>query len=208
MAKVASSAPPTSASHPSPLLRGEEGAAGGVDLMANNPSDSEISQEGGATATTSPPASTLEKKIRRAERFGVPVQLSEEEKRNSRAERFGTALPSAAKDVVVSEEQKRKARAERFGLAGDSSADEDAKKKARLERFSQDPKPNSVEEEKRKARAARFSGKSDASSEKKTMKRQKEAPKRRKASAVRRLCWPANHMVSLSQLQLLGDVSF
>lgn len=34
------------------------------------------------------PANDIDKKMRRAERFGVPVQLTEAEKRNSRAERF------------------------------------------------------------------------------------------------------------------------
>jgi len=34
------------------------------------------------------PANDIQKKLRRAERFGVPVQLSEKEKRNSRAERY------------------------------------------------------------------------------------------------------------------------
>lgn len=34
------------------------------------------------------PVTDIQKKIRRAERFGMPVQLSEEEKRNSRAERY------------------------------------------------------------------------------------------------------------------------
>lgn len=33
-------------------------------------------------------ATDLQKKLRRAERFGVPVLLSEKEKRNSRAERY------------------------------------------------------------------------------------------------------------------------
>ncbi|EHA8588091.1 hypothetical protein COCNU_scaffold004099G000020 [Cocos nucifera] len=44
------------------------------------------------TATSEPlaaaPATDLEKKVRRAERFGMPVQLSEEEKRSARAQRF------------------------------------------------------------------------------------------------------------------------
>ncbi|KAL2229429.1 UNVERIFIED_CONTAM: hypothetical protein Sindi_1922600 [Sesamum indicum] len=42
--------------------------------------------------------SDIEKKMKRAERFGMPLQLSEEEKRNSRAERYGfdfTALCSS-----------------------------------------------------------------------------------------------------------------
>ena len=34
------------------------------------------------------PLSDVEKKIRRAERFGISVQLSEQEKRNSRAQRY------------------------------------------------------------------------------------------------------------------------
>lgn len=34
------------------------------------------------------PLSDIQKKVRRAERFGISVQLSEKEKRNSRAERF------------------------------------------------------------------------------------------------------------------------
>uniref|UniRef100_A0A1D1XPC3 SAP domain-containing ribonucleoprotein n=1 Tax=Anthurium amnicola TaxID=1678845 RepID=A0A1D1XPC3_9ARAE len=95
----------------------------------------------------------LQKKLLRAERFGMPVQLSEEEKRSSRAERFGMGSSFHGK----SEELKRKARAERFGLPGHSSADEEAKKKARLARFGQDPKSNNEEDEKRKARAIRFS---------------------------------------------------
>ncbi|KAL6987477.1 hypothetical protein U1Q18_013225, partial [Sarracenia purpurea var. burkii] len=41
----------------------------------------------GATAgKKDEPVSDVQKRIRRAERFGTPVQLSEEEKRNSRAE--------------------------------------------------------------------------------------------------------------------------
>lgn len=95
----------------------------------------------------------IQKKVRRAERFGVPVQLSEEEKRNSRAERFGTNTASEASKS--SEELKRKARAERFGLSVPS--DEEAKKKARMARFGSEAKVDSQEEEKRKARALRFS---------------------------------------------------
>ncbi|KAK6942873.1 hypothetical protein RJ641_028250 [Dillenia turbinata] len=104
------------------------------------------------------PFSDTQKKIRRAERFGMPVQLSEEEKRNSRADRFGTPILDSSKKL---EEQKRKARAERFGLSAEGQPeanDEDAKKKARLTRFAQVPKTDTVEDEKRKARAIRFSG--------------------------------------------------
>ncbi|KAI3721543.1 hypothetical protein L2E82_32559 [Cichorium intybus] len=76
-----------------------------------------------------------QKKIRRAERFGMPVQLSEEEKRNSRAERFGTATGSQGSGATKkAEELKRKARAERFGITQSTPTEEDEKKKARLSR--------------------------------------------------------------------------
>ncbi|KAJ4831460.1 hypothetical protein Tsubulata_016748 [Turnera subulata] len=123
--------------------------------------DTSVSPVSGPTAAVT----DTEKKIRRAERFGINVQLSEEEKRNSRAERFGTAAaaasasPSSGSDPTKkAEELKRKARAERFGLPVPSlPADEEAKKKARLERFAPATKTDAVEEDKRKARALRFS---------------------------------------------------
>ncbi|KAL8210527.1 hypothetical protein R6Q57_004964 [Mikania cordata] len=104
-----------------------------------------------------------QRKIRRAERFGMPVQLSEEEKRNSRAERFGTAGMTSGSQVSdttkKSEELKRKARAERFGIKRSTPTEKEEKKKSRLSRFgssysSADP----IEEEKKKARTLRFSG--------------------------------------------------
>ncbi|KAG6639973.1 hypothetical protein I3843_10G130500 [Carya illinoinensis] len=119
------------------------------------------------------PVSNIQKKIRRAERFGITLQLTEEEKRNSRAERFGMGSP-----LHGSEELKRKARAERFGLCDASvapddesrkkatadvegkkkaTADEESKKKARLARFAPVSKTDTLEEEKRKARTIRFS---------------------------------------------------
>ncbi|XP_028091899.1 protein MODIFIER OF SNC1 11-like isoform X1 [Camellia sinensis] len=103
--------------------------------------------------------SDTKKKIRRAERFGMPVQLSEQEKRNSRAERFGTVPATNGSDALKkSEDQKRKARAERFGIVQSVSADEEVKKKARLARFAAAvPKTDPEEEEKKKARALRFS---------------------------------------------------
>ncbi|KAL4297285.1 hypothetical protein GQ457_12G009150 [Hibiscus cannabinus] len=118
-----------------------------------------VSEESGG------PMSVIQRKIRRAERFGVPVQLSEKEKRNSRAERFGTAPSSNGSEASKqSEELRRKARAERFGIAAPSTPiDEDEKKKARLARFAPYSKPDSVEEEKRKARAIRFSNPSTSS---------------------------------------------
>ncbi|KAK0585452.1 hypothetical protein LWI29_028749 [Acer saccharum] len=102
----------------------------------------------------------VQRKIRRAERFGVSVQLSEEEKRNSRAERFGTAPQTQGSEVSKkSEDLKRRARAERFGIPVPTTVgDEEAKKKARLARFAPYSKTDTVEEDKRKARALRFSG--------------------------------------------------
>ncbi|KAG6518614.1 hypothetical protein ZIOFF_022094 [Zingiber officinale] len=131
---------------------------------------------GSANVSETSPVTDLERKLRRAERFGVQVVLSEEEKRNSRAERPLSSildheywLPSiiflfgidsnmtGSKIVRQAEEQKRKARAERFGLKVDNPVDEAAKKKARLERFAPNSKLTTSEEEKMKARAIRFS---------------------------------------------------
>ncbi|XP_038972867.1 protein MODIFIER OF SNC1 11-like isoform X3 [Phoenix dactylifera] len=143
---------------PAPLLPPAAGEEGGAE-----PSSAQTTTTSGPPAP--PPATDLEKKLRRAERFGMSVQLSEEEKRSARAQRFGTGPISSGKTVEGKlEEQKRKARAERshlachcrnqlFGLTGYSPADEEAKKKARLERFIQNPEPDALEEEKRKARA-------------------------------------------------------
>ncbi|CAK9320031.1 unnamed protein product [Citrullus colocynthis] len=104
------------------------------------------------------PVSDVQRKMRRAERFGISVQLSEEEKRNSRAERFGMGTTTNGLGASnKTEEVKRKARAERFGLSASVTTDDEAKKKARLARFSSTSKPDPQEEEKRKARAIRFS---------------------------------------------------
>ncbi|CAA3015702.1 Hypothetical predicted protein [Olea europaea subsp. europaea] len=101
-------------------------------------------------------AADVQKKMKRAERFGMPIQLSEEDKRNSRAERFGTGTALHGSDSSKqSEDLKRKARAERFGIA--TPTDEEAKKKARGARFGSVAKADSAEEEKKKAREIRFS---------------------------------------------------
>ncbi|KAL2554691.1 protein MODIFIER OF SNC1 11-like [Forsythia ovata] len=105
-------------------------------------------------------ATDIQKKMKRAERFGMPVKLSEEEKRNSRAERFGTGTGTASHgsdSSKQSEDLKRKARAERFGIAQSAPADEEVKKKARGARFGSVAKSDSAEEEKKKAREKRFS---------------------------------------------------
>lgn len=94
----------------------------------------------------------VDKKLRRAERFGVPLKLSEQEKRNSRAERFGGS-GSGSDSSKSSEDLKRKARAERFGLV---VSEEEDKKKARLAKFGSEKKIDPKEDEKRQARAIRF----------------------------------------------------
>lgn len=138
---------------------------------ANSP-PSKVESKAAATTTvvnnvTGEASFDIQKKIKRAERFGVPVQLSEEEKRNSRAERFGIASSSAGSNSSnKSEEVKRKARAERFGIEKITPADEEAKKKARLARFAGVTKVDPVEEDKKKARALRFSqSQSDSASQ-------------------------------------------
>ena len=65
------------------------------DATATKGSDAKDPADADADAITSPPPdsgndaplSDIQKKMRRAERFGISVQLSEKEKRNSRAER-------------------------------------------------------------------------------------------------------------------------
>nr|GLL41007.1 protein MODIFIER OF SNC1 11 [Ipomoea trifida] len=152
---------PSQPSDPNPTADAE------ASLLTNpNPSTSPSKGEPKAAATTATTTAVnnvssegdVQKKIKRAERFGMPVQLSEEEKRNSRAERFGIASSLPVSDASKkSEELKRKARAERFGIAQTTTTDEDAKKKARLARFAPLTKVDPAEEDKRKARAIRFS---------------------------------------------------
>ncbi|KAL6998264.1 hypothetical protein U1Q18_008390 [Sarracenia purpurea var. burkii] len=145
--------PPPAAGTDSSRKDSDESKGVGVSPEAVTPADP-TSPKNDANA----PVSDVQKKIRRAERFGMPVQMSEEEKRNSRAERFGqTNAMHGSDELKKSEEQKRKARAERFGLVQGVPADEELKKKARLDRFAAVPKTDSQEEEKKKARALRFS---------------------------------------------------
>lgn len=127
-----------------------------------------VSTLGSIAAKDSESVNDIQKKMRRAERFGMPVLLSEEEKRNTRAERFGSGTPSSRTGASkTSEEDKKKARAERFGLhVPATAADEEAKKKSRLARFAPYTKTDTKEEDKKKARALRFSNPPPSSSSK------------------------------------------
>ncbi|KAL9153279.1 hypothetical protein ABFS82_10G038500 [Erythranthe guttata] len=148
------STPPTPEDSPSNQLPPSSGGGGDEPegKLADGVEAKAADVDGGGAATD------IQKKMKRAERFGMPVNLSEQEKRNSRAERFGTA-PGI--DVVdsskSSEELKRKARAERFGIVQSAPANDDSKKKARLARFAPAPQADPAEEDKKKARALRFS---------------------------------------------------
>ncbi|KAG6498013.1 hypothetical protein ZIOFF_045919 [Zingiber officinale] len=145
-------------------------------------------------ASESNPVTDLEKKLRRAERFGMQVVLSEVEKRNSRAERqalqnneqrelmelieFGNALPKVLQrlkhfGIEISVW---------FGTGSNLSGSkivgqpEEEKRKARAERFGLKVDDVADEEAKKKARLERFApnSKLDTSEEEK-----------RKARAIR-----------------------
>ncbi|KAJ4908889.1 Protein MODIFIER OF SNC1 11 [Raphanus sativus] len=151
------------AEHDDGILDGEVKGVSDSTNVSSEKKDEANSKAIGSTDSVD--ADDIQKKIRRAERFGVSVKLTEEEKRNSRAERFGTV--AAVKDsqgTKKAEELKRKARADRFGVPAlssttkvDSTEEEEAKKKARLARFGNGSKVDSAEDDKRKARALRFS---------------------------------------------------
>ncbi|XP_078160033.1 protein MODIFIER OF SNC1 11 isoform X1 [Carex rostrata] len=173
--------PPTTAAKPTPLPSNPSSAmstappSSDPSVVTNDETKNEETVEKGEQKAAVPPVSPstgsvtdLEKKMRRAERFGVAVVMSEEEKRNNRAERFGTGTQTVRKGGTgqVEEQQKKKARAERFGLSTNATVDEEAKKKARLERFSPGLKVDASEEEKKKeARALRFAKNSTSPSQ-------------------------------------------
>lgn len=124
----------------------------------------------------------IEKKRRRAERFGTDLKISEAEKRKLRAARFNDGTKNGA-DVVMAEAPKTAAAtkvpvAAKSALSAEAKsaliAAENAKRKARAERFgsvpqeltvepkvsknegSAKPKFSQDEEAKKKARMARF----------------------------------------------------
>ncbi|XP_028776000.1 protein MODIFIER OF SNC1 11 [Neltuma alba] len=109
-------------------------------------------------ASNDAPLTDVQKKMRRAERFGISVQLCRQEKRNSRVERFGPGSTLQASSTSRSNDLKGRAREERFGITHSSTADDDKpRKKARLPSFAPVSTIDPMEEEKRKARAIRFS---------------------------------------------------
>lgn len=137
-----------------------------------------VKDEGLVPAAATPAAMTdIEKKRRRAERFGTDLKISEADKRKLRAARFNDGTKNVANDVVVkttdkvsdsssktpaltaeaksallkAENAKRKARAERFG----SIPQEVTTVKPKNE-VSAKPKFSQDEEAKKKARMARF----------------------------------------------------
>ncbi|CAL9003644.1 unnamed protein product, partial [Prunus brigantina] len=72
--------------HPSDPAPSSEvvSAENGSKADSEDPKTAAGSEAGDGAA----PATAIQKKMRRAERFGISVQMTEEEKRNSRAERY------------------------------------------------------------------------------------------------------------------------
>nr|GMD67612.1 protein MODIFIER OF SNC1 11-like [Ipomoea batatas] len=163
---------PSQPSDPNPTADAEAS-----HLTNPNPSTSPSKGETKAAPTTATTTAVnnvssegdVQKKIKRAERFGMPVQLSEEEKRNSRAERgpfwfkymaFSILydLPCFGFDFDLIETRICK----RFGIASSlpvsdaSKKSEELKRKARAERFGIAQTTTTDEDAKKKARLARF----------------------------------------------------
>ncbi|EFJ08503.1 hypothetical protein SELMODRAFT_448028 [Selaginella moellendorffii] len=156
-------------------IQAEDSGNGQVEAADGNSRDGVSVENGGkeegVVCLESPgPLSDMEKKQRRAERFGVGLNFSEDEKRKLRASRFNASDKkgvSKAKVSIESETEKKNARAARFGTANVASANEDAKKRARLDRFS--GVDSNLEAEKKKARAARFAATSNEENLKKKL---------------------------------------
>ncbi|RZR98878.1 hypothetical protein BHM03_00028316 [Ensete ventricosum] len=81
---------PSSAPQKPEIHGNAEGPTGVVGQKETAPTAVEaavVAGQSNSDASEAAPVTDLQKKLRRAERFGTPVMLSEEEKRNSRAER-------------------------------------------------------------------------------------------------------------------------
>lgn len=72
---------------PSSLEGNLETTVNTTDRVQNTTVGVKKDGEDSKATTVAAPVTDTQKKKRRAERFGMPVQLSEQEKRNSRAER-------------------------------------------------------------------------------------------------------------------------
>ncbi|KAG6501945.1 hypothetical protein ZIOFF_041829 [Zingiber officinale] len=137
-------------------------------------------------ASESNPVTDLEKKLRRAERFGMQVVLSEVEKRNSRAERqalqnneqreveddskesigvlnhlmelieFGNALPMVLQKAEALWDRNMFGTGSNFSGSKIVGQPEEEKRKARAERFGLKVDDVADEEAKKKARLERF----------------------------------------------------
>ncbi|CAA3021210.1 Hypothetical predicted protein [Olea europaea subsp. europaea] len=139
-----------------PIASPTHGGSGDDKPREENPKTGAAAKN--TDSSTEGAVTDIQKKLKRAERFGMPVQLSEQEKRNTRAERFGIgSTTQGSESSKQPEELKRKARAERFGIVQSTPVDEEARKKARLARFGSVAKVDSTEDDKKKARAIRFS---------------------------------------------------
>ncbi|CAN1135413.1 Protein MODIFIER OF SNC1 11 [Linum perenne] len=154
---------PSSSTDPNPAVVPPSSDDSGKESGDNKEGLDSTSKTAASGPESTESVTDTEKKLRRAERFGISVKLSEVEKRNSRAERYGAffvALTQGSAAPKNSEELKRKSRAERFLIFGlpvqAEPTDVEAKKKARLERFGSIPIPDAAEEDKKKARALRF----------------------------------------------------
>lgn len=92
---LGSADPPPNAQPDQPVNGSDHPPSSVAGAVADGPAEEEAGELKAAVDPAdsqagkgSEPVDDVQKKIRRAERFGMPVQLSEQEKRNSRAERF------------------------------------------------------------------------------------------------------------------------
>jgi len=157
-AKPAASPAPSSAA-PSP--------ASPSTLASTEPADG--SGEGKVVSLNRPKQDLMTSKQQRAQKFGIEVKMSDEEKRSARTSRFGvdTAVTLATTgnrkrkpNAVASPEEQEKtaARAKRFGLPSPAATDEKMLKRAK--KFGTAVPAGVVdpaEAEKRQKRSARFS---------------------------------------------------
>lgn len=86
-AKMESQTQSSTAVAPAPPSNPQQTSTEGGEEKKAAPGTGDTSEVDGNVNGDDAPVTDIQKKMRRAERFGMSVQLSEEEKRNSRAER-------------------------------------------------------------------------------------------------------------------------